>query len=246
MRAGASALQTVDAVTAADRLRDYRQLGVVDATGVAASFTGARCAPTAGGLVGDGVAAQVNMLSGPEVYQEMLRAYQRCKGPLAERILTAMAAAEDAGGDIRGSQSAVLKVFGPHRSRAPWQHVLIDIRVDDHADPVSELNRLLPRARAFDVIGDIIFSQDLMIGPYRNVPPELLREKLAGLAEAAALLGAENREAQFWAAVLKGRSGDREGARSLFAELFTHRPVLRKFLVGIGTLGFLDDVTEYL
>jgi uncharacterized Ntn-hydrolase superfamily protein len=246
MRSGASAQDAVNAVTAADPLSAYRQLGVVDTNGSAVSFTGERCAPAAGGLVADGVAVQGNMLARPQVYHDMLSAYQDSKGHVADRILAAMVAAEAAGGDIRGSQSAVLTVFGADRSERPWQHVLVDIRVDDDPDPVSALARLLPRQRAFDVIGDVIFAQDLMIGPYRDVSPDVLREKLSSLADAADLLGPDNREAQFWRAVLMARSGDREGARVQFAELFTHRPALREFLVGIGPLGFLDDVASYL
>lgn len=246
LRDGASARDAVDTVTAADELRAYRQLGVVDATGAAVSFTGPSCAPSAGGLVGDGVAVQGNMLAGPDVYRDMLAAYQGADGPLADRILTAMRAAEDAGGDVRGSQSAVLTVYGPDRTDRPWQHVRVDLRVDDHPDPVGELARLLPRMRAFDLIGEVIFAADLTIGPYRDVPPELLRAKLAGLADASALLGPDNREADFWRALLLARSGDHDGARALFAELFAYRPALRGFLAGIGPLGFLDDVQAYL
>lgn len=246
MRAGASAQEVVAAVTGADPLSAYRQLGVVDATGAAVSFTGERCAPVAGGLVGDGVAVQGNMLARPQVYHDMLAAYRGAQGTLADRILAAMKAAEEAGGDVRGSQSAVLTTYGGQRSEVPWQQVLVDIRVDDHPDPVSELARLLPRQRAFDVIGEVIFAPDLMIGPYQNVSAEMLHDKLTGLADAAELLGADNREAQFWRAVLMARSGDRDGARSLFSELFAYRPALREFLVGIGPLGFLDDVADYL
>ena len=246
MRSGASAREAVDQVTGSDPLSAYRQLGVVDANGLAVSFTGGRCAPAAGGLVGEGVAVQGNMLACDRVYHDMLDAYQDAKGPLAERMLAAMVAAEAAGGDVRGSQSAVLTVYGAERSDTPWQHVRIDIRVDDHPDPIGELSRLLPRHRAFDFIGEVIFAQDLMIGPYQNVSPELLQEKLSGLAAAAELLGEDNREAQFWQALLLARSGDRAGARKLFDELFAYRPALREFLTGIAPLGFLDDAAEYL
>lgn len=246
MRSGAAAQDAVDAVTAADPLSAYRQLGVVDAAGRAATFTGDRCAPAATGLVAGGVAVQGNMLACDRVCHDMLDAYLGAKGHLAERILAAMVAAEAAGGDIRGSQSAVLRTYGAQRSETPWNQVLIDIRVDDHPEPVTELSGLLPRQRAFDVIGAVIFAQDLMIGPYRDVPPELLREKLTGLADAAELLGPDNREADFWRAVLLARSGERDAARALFAELFTYRPALREFLTGIGPLGFLEDVTDYL
>ncbi|MHA7662501.1 DUF1028 domain-containing protein [Mycolicibacterium sp. HS_4_1] len=246
MRAGASAQAAVDRVTATDPLSAYRQLGAVDAAGRAATFTGSRCAPVATGLVADGVAIQGNMLSCDRVCHDMMDAYQGANGPLAERILAAMVAAEVAGGDIRGSQSAVLTVHGGQRTDAPWNQVLIDIRVDDDPDPVAELSRLLPLHRAFDVVGAVIFAPDLMIGPYRNIATDVLHEKLAGLAEAAKLLGAQNREADFWRAVLLARSGDRDGARALFSDLFVYRPALREFLAGIGPLGFLDDVVDYL
>lgn len=246
MRAGAGAQAAVDAVTAADPLSAYRQLGVVDADGGAATFTGDRCAPAATGLVADGVAVQGNMLASEQVCHDLMEAYQGAKGPLAERILTALMAAEAAGGDVRGSQSAVLTVYSAQRSDTPWNQVLIDIRVDDDPDPVAELSRLLPRHRAFDVVGAVIFAPDLMIGPYRNVTPELLGEKLTGLADAAGLLGTQNREPDFWRAVLLARSGDIDAARALFANLFGYRPALREFLRGIGPLGFLDNVEDYL
>ncbi|GAA1205447.1 DUF1028 domain-containing protein [Pseudonocardia alaniniphila] len=243
---GLPAQEVVDTVTAADELRGYRQLGVVDACGTAASFTGESCAPAAGGLVGDGVAVQGNMLGSERVWPAMLEAYESTGGDLADRLLAALAAAEEAGGDVRGSQSAVLKVVSGERSDTPWAETVVDIRVDDHPDPVGELARLLPRQRAFDLIGGVIFAPDLMIGPYRRVPPELLAEKLTGLAEAAELLGAGNREADFWRALLLARSGDRETARALFDDLFAARPRLRGFLAGIAPLGFLDDVEEYV
>lgn len=243
---GLPAQAVVDAVTAADELRGYRQLGVVDSRGAAASFTGGSCAPAAGGLVGDGVAVQGNMLGSERVWPAMLEAYRNAGGDLADRLLAALAAAEEAGGDVRGSQSAVLKVVSGERSDTPWAETVVDVRVDDHPDPVGELARLVPRQRAFDLIGSVIFAPDLTIGPYRGVAPELLAEKLTGLAEAAALLGADNREADFWRALLLARSGDREAARDLFDDLFAARPRLRGFLAAIAPLGFLDDVEEYV
>ncbi|BBY64980.1 DUF1028 domain-containing protein [Mycolicibacterium helvum] len=246
MRAGATARTALERVTSTDPLSEYRQLAIVDVHGEVASFTGQRCAPAATGLLGEAVAVQGNMLASELVCHDMLDAYRGATGPLAERLLTAMHAAEAAGGDVRGSQSAVLRVLGAERSDAPWQHVKIDIRVDDHPDPVSELGRLLPRHRAFDVIGEVIFAQDLMIGPFQNVSGEVLRDKLAGLGEAETLLGDDNREAQFWRAVLMARSGDRTGAKESFADLFAHRPALREFLAGIAPLGFLADAEDYL
>jgi uncharacterized Ntn-hydrolase superfamily protein len=246
MAAGEAPSAVLARLTAADGGAGYRQLGMCDATGRVASHTGDRCAPHAAGLTGDQVAVQGNMLASPDVVPAMLAAYEAAAGlPLADRMLAAMTAAEQAGGDVRGSQSAVLRTYSPERSDTPWNQVLIDIRVDDAADPIGELHRLLPRQRAFDLIGGVIFEPNLTLGPYRGVDPELLREKVDGLAEASRLLGEQNREADFWRALLLARSGDRAGAKALFDDLFAARPGLRGFLAGIGPLGFLDDHLEY-
>jgi hypothetical protein len=132
------------------------------------------------------------------------------------------------------------------RSETPWTEVVVDLRVDDHPDPIGELARLLPRQRAFDLIGGVIFAPNLTIGPYDGVPADLLAEKLDGLAAASDLLGPDNREADFWRALLLARSGDRPAARALFDDVFAARPQLRGFLAGIAPLGFLDDVQEFV
>jgi uncharacterized Ntn-hydrolase superfamily protein len=246
MAAGEEPASIVKRLTGADEHAAYRQLGVCDATGRVANHTGDSCAPHAAGLTGDQVAVQGNMLANDDVVPAMLAAYEASAGlPLAERMLAAMAAAEQVGGDVRGSQSAVLRTFTPERSDTPWNHVQIDIRVDDHPDPIGELQRLLPRQRAFDLIGGVLFAPGLTLGEYAGVDPALLREKLDGLAEASVLLGEQNREADFWRALLLARSGDRAGAKALFDDLFAARPALRGFLAGIGPLGFLADHADY-
>jgi hypothetical protein len=246
MVAGEESAAIVKRLTDADEYSGYRQLGVCDASGRVANHTGDSCAPHAVGLTGDQVAVQGNMLASPEVVPAMLAAYEAAEGlQLAERMLASMVAAENAGGDVRGSQSAVLRTFSAERSDAPWNHVLIDLRVDDAEDPIGELRRLLPRQRAFDLIGGVIFAPNLTLGPYEGVDPALLKEKVDGLAEASALLGEQNREADFWRGVLLARSGDRTAAKAVFDDLFATRPQLRGFLAGIGPLGFLADHEEY-
>lgn len=247
MRDGREPAEIVGSLTAADEQAAYRQLAVLDASGRVASHTGASCAPHAAGLVGDGVAVQGNMLGSPDVVPAMLTAYEGAAGqPLPDRILAAMTAAERAGGDVRGSQSAVLRTFSAQRTDTPWAHVQIDIRVDDSEDPIGELTRLLPRQRAFDLIGGVLFAPNLTIGPYRGVDPGELNAKVEGLARASELLGEQNREADFWRALLLARSGDKATAKPLFDALFEARPALRGFLAGIGPLGFLDNVGEYV
>jgi uncharacterized Ntn-hydrolase superfamily protein len=139
-----TAAQVVDVLTRSDGERDHRQLGVVDATGTGATWTGASCLEWAGGEAGDGYAVQGNILAGPEVVAAMVAAWH---GGAAEafprRLLAALAAGDRAGGDRRGRQSAALRVW---RAGAAYGGVLdsaIDLRVDDHRGPVDELARLL-------------------------------------------------------------------------------------------------------
>jgi uncharacterized Ntn-hydrolase superfamily protein len=138
------AASVVERLTAADPDRDHRQLGVVDAKGRGATFTGAACLDWAGGVAGDGFAVQGNILAGPEVVDAMVAAWRSAAGsPLARRLVEALAAGDAAGGDRRGRQSAALRVW---RAGAAYGGVLdmaVDLRVDDHQVPVGELARLL-------------------------------------------------------------------------------------------------------
>ncbi|MGZ6744181.1 MAG: DUF1028 domain-containing protein [Nocardioides sp.] len=140
---GRSAQEVLDALTAADEGRDKRQAGVVDREGRGATFTGDGCSPWAGGRTGDGWAAQGNILTGPEVVDALADAFEGTSGPLATRLATALLAADRAGGDRRGRQSAALLVVSENGGYGGGSDVLVDLRVDDHADPVPELVRLL-------------------------------------------------------------------------------------------------------
>jgi uncharacterized Ntn-hydrolase superfamily protein len=133
----------VDRLTAADELSAQRQLGVVDRDGGSATFTGDACNAWAGGRTGDGYAAQGNILTGPEVVDALAEAFEGHAGPLAHRLYAALLAADRAGGDRRGRQSAALFVVSENGGYGGGSDVLVDVRVDDHTDPVPELGRLL-------------------------------------------------------------------------------------------------------
>ena len=140
---GRSAQDVLDALTAADDLREQRQAGVVDSTGGAATWTGDECNAWAGGRTGDGWAAQGNILTGPEVVDAIAEAFEATEGSLAQRLQAALLAGDRAGGDRRGRQSAVLLVVSKDGGYGGGSDVLVDLRVDDHPDPVEELGRLL-------------------------------------------------------------------------------------------------------
>ena len=140
---GLSADEVVTALTGADDGRDDRQVGVVDATGQAATFTGTRCLDWAGGRTGEGYCCQGNILTGPEVVDDMALAFERANGDLATRLLDALAAGDQAGGDSRGRQGAALLVVREGGGYGGGSDVAVDLRVDDHPAPVDELRRLL-------------------------------------------------------------------------------------------------------
>ncbi len=149
LRDGRSAQETLDALTAADEGRDQRQAGVVDGSGRAATFTGPGCHDWAGGRTGDGYAVQGNILTGPDVVEAMERAWLASEGRLADRLLAALAAGDDAGGDKRGRQSAALLVVRPGGGYGGTSDIEVDLRVDDHPAPVPELRRLLDLHRLY-------------------------------------------------------------------------------------------------
>ena len=127
-----------------DENREHRQAGLVDATGGAATHTGAECLHWAGGVTGDGVAIQGNILTGPQVVDAMKAAWdERAALPFAERLLAALTAGDRAGGDSRGRQSAALLVVREGAGYDGGDDIAVDLRVDDHPDPVAELARLL-------------------------------------------------------------------------------------------------------
>lgn len=196
LAAGISAPDVVRRLTEPDEDRAHRQLGVVDSTGGAASFTGAECFEWAGGVTGEGYCCQGNILAGPEVVASMANVFESTGGDLATRLLAGLRAGDDAGGDRRGRQSAALYVaregggYGGSIDRA------VDLRVEDHPDPVPELERLIGLQRLYfprpadlefvdidDALGAEITDRLLRLG-YRR-----------GLEEALfAFMGTENLE----------------------------------------------------
>ncbi len=142
MARGHTAEQSVEALVSADENREHRQLGVVDARGQAATFTGSECFDWAGGVTGEHYAAQGNILVGKETVEAMASAYESTAGDLGARLLAALEAGQEAGGDSRGKQSAALLVVREGGGYGGDNDRVIDLRVDDHPDPIRELIRI--------------------------------------------------------------------------------------------------------
>jgi uncharacterized Ntn-hydrolase superfamily protein len=177
LREGLAAEEVVASLTAADDGRDHRQLGVVDAHGGSASFTGSQCMDWAGGRTGPCYAAQGNILVGEETVAALATAFTASAGrPLAERLLECLAAAQAAGGDRRGQQSAALLVVERDGGYASLSDVLVDLRTDDHPEPVVELARIYG-------LHDLLFGKtprDRWVGVDDELRAELV-ERLASL-----------------------------------------------------------------
>jgi uncharacterized Ntn-hydrolase superfamily protein len=171
---GKTAQETLDALTAADDLREQRQAGIVDGHGRAAAFTGSGCHPWAGGVTGDGYAIQGNILVGEGVVHAMEQAWlaSDATDPLARRMLAALTAGDEAGGDKRGRQSAALLVVQADGGYGGGSDVHVDLRVDDHAAPVTEMARLVD---LHDLFFTKVDTSDML-----DVTPEIAAE-VAGL-----------------------------------------------------------------
>ncbi len=143
LRDGATANEVVGRLTATDPGREQRQVGVVDAAGRSATYTGAECLPWAGGVTGACFAAQGNLLVSAETVEALAEAFESsARAPLAERLLRCLGAAQAAGGDRRGQQSAALLVVARNGGYAGLSDVVVDLRVDDYPTPIAELERL--------------------------------------------------------------------------------------------------------
>lgn len=146
---GLSAEEIVERLTQADPDREHRQLGVVDAQGRAAAFTGKECLYWAGHIVSNGYCCQGNILVNEDTVVAMARAYEETKGDLADRLVAALLAGQEAGGDSRGQQSAALLVVKEKGSYGGFLDKMIDLRVDDHPTPIQELKHLLELHRLY-------------------------------------------------------------------------------------------------
>ena len=157
LRAGSSAEQVVAALLAGDETPQVRQLGVVDAKGQAAAHTGTDTIPAAGHLVRDGFTVQGNLLASDTCWPAMAAAYEEARSagePFVERLLRTLEAAEREGGDVRGRQSAAIMVVDASLQQAAWRGRLMDLRIEDHPDPVPELRRIVTVQLAYDLLNE--------------------------------------------------------------------------------------------
>jgi uncharacterized Ntn-hydrolase superfamily protein len=216
LREGRTAAEALREVLDGDEGEPTRQVGIVDATGGAAAHTGLRCVRFASHLVVPGVTVQANMMEGASVPAAMLATFLGAEGDLAARLLAALRAAERAGGDVRGRQSAALVVApGPNAEGAaapPWAR-RFDLRVEDDRDPLGELARLLSIARGYEAMGEA--ETALLAG-------ELDAANVAG--ERSVAFAPEDDQIVLWSGVGLVLEGRVEEARAAFSRAAAVEP----------------------
>jgi uncharacterized Ntn-hydrolase superfamily protein len=239
LREGHTAPQVVQALIEADEEREVRQVAVVDALGNVAAHTGSGCVPEAGHLVGPGYSVQANLMLSDRVWPTMaaayVEAYEASRGPLAERLVAALKGAQSAGGDIRGKQSACLLVVRPQSTGQPWEDTLVDLRVEDHPDPIRELARLLRVHRAYEHMnqGDVALETGDVEGALASY-------------QAAQEMFPENLEMRYWHAVSLANLGRVKEALALFAAVFARDGNWRTLTARLPSVGLLTVSAEDL
>jgi uncharacterized Ntn-hydrolase superfamily protein len=209
MRAGKSAPDALKALLAGDDARDVRQVAMIDAQGRVTAHTGAKDIPAAGHIVGKDYSVQANLMLNDRVWPAMSRAFENTKGDLAERMMAALEAAQEAGGDIRGKQSAALIVVTGKPTGRAWSDRVFDLRIDDHPEPLKELRRLVTLQRAYNHMN----AGDLAVERKEN-------QKALDEYGAAARLAPDNAEMVYWHAVALVNMGRVDESLPLFRRVF--------------------------
>jgi uncharacterized Ntn-hydrolase superfamily protein len=233
MRSGLSAEQALEALLLVDEGRAVRQVAFVDSSGAAAAHTGDSCIESAGHHVGDGFSVQANMMLNDLVAPAMKTAYEAAEGELADRLLAALEAAQNVGGDIRGQQSAAMLIVKGESTGRPWADRVLELRIEDHPSPIAEMRRLLTVHRAYEHMnaGDVAVEHDD------------LELAMAEYGLAAELLPG-NVEVQYWAAVTLATSGQLEEALPIFERVFAADPNWIELTRRLHKPGIIPDTAE--
>lgn len=209
LKKGKTPQEAVDELLKNDEGREFRQLAILDSKGRTASFTGKLCIQPAGNIVGKGFSVQANLMSNDRVWPAMEEAFKNSKGTLAERMLIALEAAEEAGGDIRGKQSAALLVVRAKSTGKIWEDRMVDLRIDDHEMPLPELRRLLNVHQAYQHMnnGDLAVEKNDMESAMREY-------------SSAMKMFPDNLEMKYWTAVALANKGNMKEAVPIFNDIF--------------------------
>ena len=230
MKNGQSAEEALNSLLAEDEGEAVRQVAMIDVKGSVAAHTGTKCIYAAGHQIGKNYSVQANLMEKETVWPSMANAFERSNGDLAEKMMAALEAAEAEGGDIRGKQSAAMLIVSGEPTGIPWKDVVMDIRVDDHAEPLKELKRLIRIHRAY---------QHANKGDHYLELEEI--EKALVEYEKASEFYPENPELPYWSAVTLASKGNLEQALPIFRGVFQKEPRLRILTPRLVNSGLLPN-----
>lgn len=238
LRNGISPDEVVKYLTSTDGGRDVRQLAVLNVDGKVAAYTGKNCIPDAGHLTGNNYSVQANLMLNVKVWKAMSDAFESTKGELAERMVAALEAAQIEGGDIRGQQSASLLVVKGESTGKIWEDRLIDLRVEDHENPVGEIKRLLKVHRAYQHMnnGDVAVEHGDM---------QLAMKEY----KAAEEMFPDNEEMNYWHAVTLTNNNMLDDALPIFKKVFAKSNnwrILTPRLIPIGLLNVSESELQLI
>jgi len=230
MRAGKAAPEALRALLVADDGREVRQVAMIDAQGRIAAHTGKNCIAGAGHATGANFSVQANLMDKDTVWPAMARAFESAKGDLIDRMLAALDAAQREGGDIRGQQAAAILVVRGKSTGRPWADRVIDLRVEDHPDPLAELRRLVGVHRAYEHMnaGDLRAEK---------------KDWACAVREYGALekLLPDQMEVVFWHAVTLVTAGRADEALPMFKKVFAREPKWADLVGRLPAAGLLPD-----
>jgi uncharacterized Ntn-hydrolase superfamily protein len=235
MRCGKPAPDALKELIAADPGQARRQVAMVDSRGRVAVHTGKRCIECAGHQVGEGYSVQANLMLNNMVPSAMARAFEQTEGDLADRMMVALDAAQEVGGDIRGKQSAAMLIVRADPSGKPWADRVVDLRVEDHQEPLKELRRLLSLSRAYAHMdaGDAAIE--------KNDVTEAMREYGEAMK-----LASDNVEIAFWSAFTLAAKKKVDQAIPIFKRVFAADKNWTELLQRLPKAGLIPDNHEGL
>lgn len=237
MRTGRTASASLQSLLAGDEGQAVRQVAMIDANGIVATHTGDRCIAAAGHVTDqeNQFSVQANLMSGEEVWPAMARAYRQTTGDLADRMLAALEAAQDAGGDIRGKQSAAIVIVAAQSTGKPWADRKFDLRIEDHPNPVQELKRLVKLQRAYLHMnaGDLAMEE----ADFAKASQEY---------SAAEKIAPHIVEIPFWHAVTLASSGEVEKSLPIFKRVFAREPIWAQLVPRLVNAELLPDDPELI
>lgn len=243
LRKGYTPQQALDSLLKIDSSREMRQVAILDIKGNIAVHTGSKCIQVAKHIKGRNFSVQSNMMLGDSVCEYMKKAFElSARLPFVERILLALEAAEAAGGDIRGMQSAALLVV-PGRIMLPWDKTLFDLRVDDAKKPLEELRRLYNMQLAYDHMnsGDLAYEKmnNLNLAPEKQDITEAMNEY-----NAAMQLFPDNLEMQFWTAVTLCNNKQMAKALPMLKKIFVRDKKWKELFRRLQPVGMINISKE--